>query len=810
MSQNKDILEKLIKPLKLEIRLKGMNTSVFGGFDKYAIKWSNHLQVEDNDEELKELAYDIKNIFLDYNDVAIHKRISKLKKALSLINNYKNKEMNIDLPLNKSRSKDKLKEEGESRKKSDQKSEELLEFWHDTLRYIKGVGKRWANKLKSLGIKEVKDLFYYLPRDYNDWSNCYNIHQLQDGMEVTVRGRVVKINELKPRRGLKIIKIGISDGSGVLYGTWFNQAYIKSNFKRGEDYLFSGEVKYKYGEYTINNPHYEKLEIEDNIHTARIVPLYSIKRGISQKHLRRVIKNCLDKYSSQFFEFLPQFIMKKYDFLEFKEAIKAIHFPDSKEELKEARRRLAYEELFVLQLSLALRRSGIQVNHFGIKHKADNEFVEGYLNRLPFQLTGAQNRVWQEIRDDMESAIQMNRLIQGDVGAGKTVIATLALLKTIQSGLQGALMAPTEILAEQHYIGIKDELEDFGFEVGLLVGSLTAKEKEDILVKIRTGEIDIVIGTHALIQDDIQFAKLGLAIIDEQHRFGVKQRTSLQEKGDNPDILVMTATPIPRTLALTVYGDLDISVIDELPPGRKPIITEWRTKEAREEIYYFVDEEIEKGRQVYVVCPLVEESEKIDIESATRMAEYLSEVFGSRSIGLLHGQLKSDAKEEMMRQFKDGELDILVSTTVIEVGVDVPNASIMIIEDAQRFGLAQLHQLRGRVGRGEYQSYCVLIAHPSTEQGRERMRIMASSNDGFVIAEEDLHLRGPGEFFGTRQHGMPDLKVADILRDQKLLEAAREDAFKLVKEDPNLEKNKILKKVLIEYFDYDFELGNSN
>ncbi|TDX52189.1 ATP-dependent DNA helicase RecG [Orenia marismortui] len=839
MDDLKNILKKIIKPIPIEIKLQGLNTSVFGGFDNYILGWSKKLIESTEDDMVKEYAQNLHDLFIDYSNINLKERHNRLKESLDIINKLSQKiNGNQILDLNDDklqiinnrvdqkkiirkdndsqqisldlRKKTKLKDNSKVKKQVKKKESDKKDIvWKQPIQYIKGIGEYWAKRLKKLGVEEVKDLLYYFPRDYNDWSKFKKISELNSGEHITVQGKIVSVNEIKPRSGLKIIKIGISDGTGVLYGVWFNQSYIKKVLKKGDLFLFSGEVKYSYGNFEINNPHYEQVDFQDNLNTARIVPIYPTTKGITQKKLRRVIKNTLDKYLIGIDDFLPDMIIDKYEFIALNEAISTIHFPKSKKKLKNARKRFVYEELFILQLILALRKSEAQSEKLGIKHLKEDHLVEKFLSNLAFNLTDAQARVWQEIKSDMESNKNMNRLLQGDVGAGKTVIATLALLKTVESGFQGALMAPTEILAEQHYLGLKEELEFLDIEVGLLVGSLKTKEKRELLEKIENDEIDIVIGTHALIQEGINFSNLGLAIIDEQHRFGVKQRATLQEKGNNPDVLVMTATPIPRTLALTVYGDLDVSVIDELPPGRKPVITEWRTQQARDKIYSFVREEVEKGRQAYVVCPLVEESEKLDIESATELSVRLQEeYFPDLKVGLLHGKMKASEKEEIMEEFRVGNINILVSTTVIEVGVNVPNSSIMIIEDAQRFGLAQLHQLRGRVGRGKYQSYCILVSDPSTEEGVERMKIMTKSTDGFVIAEEDLHLRGPGEFFGTRQHGMPDLKIADILRDYKILEIARKDAFALIQDDPKLKKseNKRLKKILTDNFNYDFDL----
>ena len=815
MNKVKKIFDKLIKPLPTEFKLRALNTSVFGGFDSYMLKFSQKLKAESEAEELKRLSTELEDIFVNYKDVTLDERYEKLTAAVEIVNKLGEKIYCQKIyKLNNNRLKEVKKNDDKAGENKDEerlkRTKELPEFWGQEVRYVKGVGEYWAKRLNKLEIEEVSDLLYYFPRDYNDWSKQVKIANVKAGEEVTVQGKVVNVNQVKPRQGLKIIKVGINDGTGTLYGVWFNQAYRRKYFsdKEGEVFLFSGEVEYNYGRLEINNPHFEELGGE-HLHTARIVPRYSITKGINQKKLRTIINNALDKYSARIPEFLPDFIREKYNFSELSTALQNIHFPADKASLDAAQKRFSYEELFILQLGLALQKEGNKEEKIGKAHNGGQELVKKYLATLSFDLTAAQKKVWQEIKADMVAAVQMNRLLQGDVGAGKTVVATLALLKAVGSGFQGALMAPTGILAEQHYLGLKEDLAPLGVEVGLLVGDLTTKQKEAIIERIEQDEIDLIIGTHALIQEEIDFAELGLAIVDEQHRFGVRQRATLQDKGDSPDVLVMTATPIPRTLALTVYGDLDLSVIDELPPGRKEVITEWRTQQARAKIYSFIREKVGQGQQAYVVCPLVEESDSLDVESATEVfLRFKEEIFPKLNVGLLHGQLKAREKEAVMEEFRCGEIDLLVSTTVIEVGVDVPNATIMVIEDAQRFGLAQLHQLRGRVGRSDYQSYCILVSDPNTDESKERMKIMAQSNDGFVIAEKDLKLRGPGEFFGTRQHGMPDLKVADIIRDQEILEQAREDAFELVRQDPKLKEPQhgLLKQFLSESFDYDFEL----
>ena len=562
----------------------------------------------------------------------------------------------------------------------------------------------------------------------------------------------------------------------------------------------------------IANPEWEELgEDGDSLSANRIVPVYPATEGVRQARLRKLIAEALQTYSGVVQETLPPDVLLRHNLVGASFAARNIHFPDSLSDLAAARRRLIFEEFFLLQVLLAIRRAANSHEARGIRFAISADKLKADMAQIiPFQLTNAQQRAIGEIVHDVTSGHAMNRLLQGDVGSGKTMVALASLLMAVENGYQAALMAPTEILAQQHAIVLRRLLEPIGLAVELSIGSQTAKEKREARERILGGQSRIAVGTHALIQEGVDFAKLGLIVIDEQHRFGVLQRQALAKKGQRPHILVMTATPIPRTLTLTLYGDLDVSILDELPPGRKPIVTHWKMQDKRNQVYAAAQRLLHEGRQVYVVCPLVEESEKLQAKSATQLSEHIAkEVFPQYRVGLLHGQMKSDDKDEIMRQFKAHELDILVATTVIEVGIDVPNASVIIIEDADRFGLAQLHQLRGRVGRGQYASFCILMSEPKTEVGRARMEVMTATQDGFKIAEEDLNLRGPGEFYGTRQSGMPELIIADIVRDMDILQETRQTAFDLVAADPTLHKpeNQSLRRAL-ERAKVGFELIN--
>lgn len=654
-----------------------------------------------------------------------------------------------------------------------------------SIKYIKGVGEARAKLFYKLGIRSVYDAINYFPREYEDRTAVKKIAEIMDGEECGVLAELVSdVTETRPRRNLSIIKALVTDGTAFLSLTWFNQSYIKNNLEKGIKYIFFGKVKRTGMRIEMNSPVIEKAD-QLGKNTGRILPVYSLTKGLTQTHIRKLTESALKLTKDKLVETLPDDLRKEYKLGQTIFSYEEIHFPKNLSNMEEARRRLVFEELLTLQLGL-IRSKGVNTQQNGIKFKPVD--IAPFLDKLTFNLTNAQKKVFAEIRGEMESEKRMNRLIQGDVGSGKTIIAAMAIYLAAKNSYQSAFMVPTEILAEQHFRSIQPLFESLGIRVRLLTGSTKKKEKEEIKSLIKEGQIDVLIGTHAILEDDTEFYQLGLVITDEQHRFGVRQRAKLSVKGENPDLLVMTATPIPRTLSLVLYGDLDVSVIDELPPNRKPIDTYAVDESFRQRIYNFIRKNVAQGRQAYIVCPLVEDSEEIEAESAEGLAERIrdNELKGLR-VGLIHGKMKSTEKEKVMRGFVNGQLDVLVSTTVIEVGVNVPNATIMVIENAERFGLSQLHQLRGRVGRGEHQSYCILFNQSKSDISRKRMDIMASTNDGFVISEKDLELRGPGDVFGVRQHGLPELKIANLYRDMDILK----DVQKTVKyiADKNLLTN---------------------
>jgi ATP-dependent DNA helicase RecG len=680
------------------------------------------------------------------------------------------------------------------------------------VRYLKGIGPKRAKLLDKSGISNVEDLLYYFPRRYEDRTNFTSIAELKEDEIQTIKAEILVRNERRSfrRRGFSIIEAAVSDKTGKIFCVWFNQAYLKEYFKAGETLILYGKVERWGNRLQMNSPEFEIIsrEAEESLNIGRIVPVYSLPEGTTQRNFRKFIKIALDEYLPYINDVLPYDIRSRNNLLNLAQALINIHFPDNFALQKQAYERLSFEEFFLFQLPLALRKLKKKEKQ-GITHKIEGGLLESFISGLPFKLTAAQEKVIQEIKIDMANPQSMQRLLQGDVGSGKTVVATIACIIAIQGEFQAAFMVPTEILARQHYDKISSELGSLGawelkgIRVGLLTSSADKKEKEKLRREIKEGKVDLIIGTHALLEENVEFKNLGLVVIDEQHKFGVGQRALLPKKGPNPDVLIMTATPIPRTLAITLYGDLDISVINELPAGRRPIKTIFFSQQEKTQAYATAKKELNAGRQAYIVYPVIEESYALDIAGAKKMyAELKAGEFKGFNLGLIHGKMKQKEQDEIMLQFKNNEIEVLVSTTVLEVGIDIPNATCMIVEHAQRFGLSQLHQLRGRVGRAEYESYCLLISDAQTQIAKARLDAMVKYSDGFRIAEEDLKIRGPGEFFGQRQHGLTELKIANPLTQMQLLKRAREDAIRLVGLDPYLASrtNHLLKEKILQRF----------
>ncbi|MDD5337909.1 MAG: ATP-dependent DNA helicase RecG [Dehalococcoidales bacterium] len=671
---------------------------------------------------------------------------------------------------------------------------------------VKGISTTLAGKFGKLNVKTVRDLLYFFPNRHIDYSKLKTISQLVAGEEQTIIANVWQAQETRPG-GRKSTEAIVGDETGNMRVVWFNQPYLAKTLTTNARIILSGRVSVFKGRHVFQSPEWELAEGQDSVHTGRLVPVYPLTRGLHPRQVRRLMKEFIDKWVGQVNDFLPDGLRKRLGLLELPAAISQAHYPEDEENKDKARVRLAFDELFLLQLGVMKKKRDFQETKPGTPLDIKDELLNRFLTSLPFTLTAAQTKVLEEIKSDLTKAVPMCRLLQGEVGSGKTVVATAALLLAAANGLQSAFMAPTEILAEQHFATICQLLSKLGkgegeenvysfkgilenpVTVALLIGDIKQAGKKQIQKQVQSGEIDIVIGTHALVQKGLEFAKLGLAVVDEQHRFGVEQRSALREKGFNPHMLVMTATPIPRTLALTLYGDLDLSVISELPPGRQIVKTKWLKPNQRESAYAFVRKKVGEGQQAFILCPLIEESEAIEAQAAVAEYERLSsEVFPDLRMGLLHGRLASAQKDMVMEEFRAGRLDILVSTPVIEVGIDIPNATVMLIESADRFGLSQLHQFRGRVGRGQEQSYCMLLADNPSEVGQQRLDIIENTFDGFKLAEEDLKMRGPGEFFGTRQSGIPDLRMAKM-SDVGILELARNEAIEMFKTDADMAKD---------------------
>ncbi len=805
---------RLQRVLDLETKQGYKNTAVVGGIRQFVTYWVGQAREEVADEQDRALVEQIADVLSDYGRLPGPEARAKAISDLNMQLQRRQERLGGQKPAQtktRTASRQEAKaatavaepevddppyasepDEPPRRQRTYKQVEPDPQGLSQSVTTLKGVGPKIAEQLAKLGANTLWDLLYVFPRRYDDYTLMKPINRLQYGEQVTVIGTIWETRARRSRNNQVIVQSTISDGTGNLQATWFNQPWLTEQLKAGTQVVLSGTVDQFLGRLVFNSPDWEFLEL-DPLKTRRIVPVYPLTKGLGGNKMREVMHTAVDQWAARVPDPLPQSMRDRQNLDMLPVALEQTHFPDSQQELHNGRRRLIFDELFLLQLGMQASRYDWQ-SQPSHKIEADPAVMVRFRNALPFELTGAQQRVIDEIAADMIATVPMNRLLQGDVGAGKTLVAAAAMLCVASVGHQAALMAPTEILAEQHYQGLSKLLTQFGVTTGLLTGSTPAVAREQILAGLADGSIQVAIGTHALIQEHVQFHNLALAVIDEQHRFGVDQRQALRDKGTgigdkvNPHLLSMSATPIPRTLALSLYGDLDVSILDEMPPGRQEIKTRWLPGRDRERAYTFIRKEVAQGRQAYVIYPLVEESDKVEAKAAVADHQRLDEqVFPDLRVGLVHGRLSAADKEAAMRAFKEGELDILVSTSVIEVGVDVPNATVMLIEGANRFGLAQLHQFRGRVGRGEYQSYCLLIADSESDEAGERLAALEKTNDGFALAEKDLELRGPGEFFGRRQSGLPELRLASLL-DMEMLEKAQQEARTIFADDPLLAK----------------------
>jgi ATP-dependent DNA helicase RecG len=786
----------LRKILELEQARGYADTAVIGGLDKFLRRWAAQAMASITTPRL--LA-DFKRLHLDdpkYASLTREQRKKWLADILAFLDSVKEEKAEVKPPPKKVA----------PRKRPAAVPKVTGQSLDLPITSLQGVSTAMAAKFRRLGVQTIRELLYFFPHRHLDYSRTNYISELSEGEEQTITANVwqAQVTRLGGRRGTEAI---VGDETGNIRAVWFNNPYVAKSLPTNARVVLSGRVRLFGGRFVFESPEWELLEDKELVHTGRLVPLYSLTQGLKPRQMRRLMKQVVDRFAGQVADFLPYDLRKRCSLLELPQAIIQAHYPEDEVAKDSARTRLAFDELFLLQLGVLGKKHEWQESQPGTPVSVEKPLLEGFLKSLPFELTPAQHKVLRELLSDLEKPRAMSRLLQGEVGSGKTVVATAALLAAAASGYQGAFMAPTEILAEQHFSSISEILSRTTSKVeeeenlrrfsgilarpltlALLIGDLSQASKQAIQQLVRDGEVDVVIGTHALIQKEVDFHKLGLAVVDEQHRFGVAQRSALRQKGFNPHVLVMTATPIPRTLALTLYGDLDLSVIDELPPGRQSVKTRWLKSTQRESAYAFLRKQVAEGRQAFIICPLVEESEAIQARAAVAEYERLSsEVFPDLKLGLIHGRLSAAEKDKVMHRFRSGELQVLVSTPVVEVGIDVPNATVMLVESADRFGLSQLHQFRGRVGRGSQQSYCMLLAENPSEIGRARLDLIEKIQDGFQLAEEDLKLRGPGEFFGTRQSGLPDLRMAK-LSDVKLLELARTEAISLFEKDPGLKQ----------------------
>jgi ATP-dependent DNA helicase RecG len=801
--------ESLRKILDLEKQKGYADTAVFGGLDKFLLNWS--AQAASSIGTPRVLSRFHKLFKANYAGMTVEQRREWMRDVISFLDGVDKKQdvaghsTVSPSPPRPQKTSPKVKTAPVAVKKASVPPD--ASALDAPVTVVKGISTALAAKFGKMGVRTVRDLLYFFPHRHLDYSQLKFISQLAAGEEQTIVANVWQANETRPggRRSTEAI---VGDETGNIRVVWFNQPYLAKTLKTNSRIMLSGRVSLFKGHHVFLSPEWELMEGPDftGVHTARLVPVYPLTQGLRPRQVRKLMKETVDRFAGQVPEFLPPELRRRLNLLELPEAIGQAHYPEDAATKDKARVRLAFDELFLLQLGVMSKKRDWQESRPGNPLDTRPAVLADFLKSLPFDLTAAQEKVIAEIMADLRRSQPMSRLLQGEVGSGKTVVATAALLVAAANGFQGAFMAPTEILAEQHFATICGLLAKLGKEDGegylksysgilprplniaLLIGDIRQSGKKQLRQQVQAGDIDIAIGTHALVQKGVEFSKLGLAVVDEQHRFGVEQRSALREKGFSPHVLVMTATPIPRTLALTLYGDLDLSVIDELPPGRQTVKTKWLRPEQRDSAYAFVRKQVGEGRQAFILCPLIEESEAIAAQAAVVEYERLSrDVFPDLKLGLLHGRLSSKDKDAAMESFRAGELDILVSTPVIEVGIDIPNATVMLIESADRFGLSQLHQFRGRVGRGKEQSYCMLLAENPSEVARQRLDIIEGTQDGFKLAEEDLKLRGPGEFFGTRQSGLPDLRMARI-SDVALLELARSEAVELFREDPRFEK----------------------
>lgn len=777
-------VNQLTKILRLEAE-KHEDKAVVGGLASYAATWRRDAQLSFGSDALdwiQEIAERLET-YSDLPDAPTRREaLAALKEVIARGSDTRKPAKDAPQADQSAPSKERLKSRAVS------KARETLD---SPVTVLHGIGARRAERLDRLGVRTIRDMLTFLPRRYDDYSRLEPINRLELGQEVTVIGKVAKTSVRRPKSGPAWFKASLNDGTGSVGVTWFNQPYLANKIKRGQQIVISGKVDEYLGQLCFNSPQWEPLR-EELLHTNRIVPVYPLTEGISERWLRRLMKRTVTYWVRRLPDYLPTSVQQAEGLLDLETAILQAHFPSSQELLRRGRRRLAFDELFVLQLALLRYRHDWR-GEAGPSISVREDVLEAFVRRLPYELTRGQRRSLQQIVEDLHSNQPMTRLLQGDVGSGKTVVATAAMALVACAGHQAALMAPTEILAEQHHQTIArllTETLDDDMNVALLTGSVTGEERENIHAGLADGTVDVVVGTHALIQEGVDFHQLSLAVVDEQHRFGVRQRSALRQKGYNPHLLVMTATPIPRSLQLTVWGHLDVSIIDEMPPGREPVTTRLILPTERERAYAFLRSQVEEGRQAFIICPLVEESDHVETKAAVQEYERLQDqVFPDLALGLLHGRMTSQEKDATMTCFVRGELDILVATSVIEVGIDVPNATVMLIEGADRFGLAQLHQFRGRVGRGEHASYCLLVSDSSSEGARERLKAVESTTDGFELARKDLEMRGPGEFLGTRQSGLSEavlaMELADIA-DLRLVERAREAARGFFETDPEL------------------------